>query len=165
MKYPFVLLTLAASACQVIGPEEQLEDKIRDELSKQGDVRSVEMHLDGENRMTGIAVMRNRDGEVRMRCTANMGEERATFVCGQEIDEAMLGRIEDNIRSEYTRRRFTVLHVDLQKAGDDRMSGYTDLRDPEGNQGRLSCTAERHEVGGDFDWHCGGEQGDGARPR
>jgi hypothetical protein len=63
----FTLLVLAGCGAS---DEEEAETAIREGLSQRGTVLQVELTPQGEDRMTGFAILRNHAGtQVRMNCT------------------------------------------------------------------------------------------------
>ena len=161
MKAGFGLLALLVIAgCSSRSREEQVEDSIRNELSKQGEVQDVEMRRDGDDRMSGTATMRRGDDRIRLRCNAQLSGQTVDFTCGQEMSEALLRESENSIRSMYQERGAVVREVSLDSSGENRMSGFAIIADGSGNELRLSCTGDRKQDG-TFDLHCGqGQNGD-----
>ena len=152
MKYWIpALALLALSACEQ--PEELLENSIRTELSKQGEVREVDMTPDGEDRLNGFAVVKGPQGDSRLNCKATRkNDTEYDWQCNQVIDEAVLTGMENSLRQQLEAQDLTVLEMDMQKDGDDKMKGHALLRAPDGEEGRLTCSAER--AGTTFQGEC-----------
>jgi hypothetical protein len=145
------LALLALAGCEK--PEDALANSIRTELSKQGSVQKVEMRADGDERFTGFAVVRGPQGEGRLDCKATRkSSTEYDWECRPAIDEASLKGMEDSLRKSLEAQQLTVVEIDLQKAGEDNMKGYSLVRDEDGAQGRLICTAARS--GGTFEGEC-----------
>jgi 3-oxoacyl-[acyl-carrier-protein] synthase III len=145
------LALLALSACEK--PEELLENSIRSELSKQGEVREVDMRADGDDRLSGFAVVKGPQGDSRLNCKATKkSSTEYDWECNQVVDEAALKGMEDSLRQSLEAQQLTVMEIDLQKAGEDNMKGHAMVRDDEGAQGRLTCTAAR--AGTTFQGEC-----------
>jgi hypothetical protein len=145
------LALLALAGCEK--PEDALENSIRAELSKQGDVREVEMRADGDERFTGFATVKGQQGEGRLGCKATRkSSTEYDWECAPVIDEASLKGMEDSLRKNLEAQQLTVVEIDLQKVDEDNMKGYSLVRDSDGAQGRLSCSAAR--AGGTFQGEC-----------
>ena len=145
------LALLALSACEK--PEELLENSIRSELSKQGEVREVDMRADSDDRLSGFAVVKGPQGDSRLNCKATKkSSTEYDWECNQVVDEAALKGMEDSLRQSLEAQQLTVMEIDLQKAGEDNMKGHAMVRDDEGAQGRLTCTAAR--AGTTFQGEC-----------
>jgi hypothetical protein len=72
------LVTLLFLAACGASAEEEVETAIREGLSERGTVLQVEIARQGEDRMTGFALLRNRAGtDVRMDCTAEREGEKS----------------------------------------------------------------------------------------
>ena len=152
------LAVLALAACEK--PEDLLENSIRSELGKQGEVREVEMRADGDDRLSGFAVVKGPDGDSRLNCKATKkSSTEYDWECNQVIDEAALKGMEDSLRKSLEAQQFTVVEIDLQKAGEDNMKGHAVLRDSEGAQGRLTCSAARAGTTFQGECHMPGAQG------
>ena len=61
-------------------------------------------------------------------------------------------QLENTIRENLSNQA-TVLEVDLTKEGEDNYTGYAQIREESGREGRLNCTATRSE-GTNFNWRC-----------
>ena len=61
-------------------------------------------------------------------------------------------QLENEIRNQLAGQG-NVLDVQLSRQDDNNMTGYADIRDNQGNQGRLNCTARRTE-GTQFQLNC-----------
>jgi hypothetical protein len=160
--YLALFAVLAVAGCTSRSREDQVEDSIRNELSKQGEVQDVEMRRDGEDRMSGTATMRRAGTSVRLRCNAQLSADSVDFTCGQEMSEALVRESEETIRSLYRGRGATVREVSLDSAGENRMTGFAVVADPDGNALRLTCSAERNREA-TFDVHCAPPR-DGEQP-
>lgn len=161
MRYLFpALALLALSACEK--PEDLLENSIRSELSKQGNVQQVEMRSESDDRLTGFAVVDGPQGETRLNCKAQRKTSTEyDWECNQVIDENVLNGMEASLRQQFEAQQLTVVDLELQKDGDDRMKGYAVLRDEEGTEGRLTCSAARSGTTFQGECHVPGAQ-DGA---
>jgi hypothetical protein len=136
------LALLALSACGK--PEELLENSIRTELSKQGEVREIDMTPDGDDRLNGFAILKGPQGDSRLSCKATRkNDTEYDWQCNQMIDETVLTGMENVLRQQLEAQDFTVLEMDMQKDGEDRMKGHALLRAQDGEEGRLTCSAER----------------------
>jgi hypothetical protein len=145
------LLMLAGCASE----EDQLENAIRENLASRGTVKQVELTRSDDNNMTGFAVVQTATGEGRMNCTAQRtsGSE-FNWRCVPAIDEAMLTQMENTIRQSLSQQA-TVLAVDMTRQDDDHMTGHAQVRDADGDEGRVNCTAAREAGGnGNFNWEC-----------
>jgi len=149
---------LFIGGCTMASEEDQLENSIRENLSSRGEVKQVELTKSDNDNMTGFAVVRTTAGvEGRMNCTARRTEAAGTnfsWRCVPAIDEAMLTQMEATIRQNLSDQA-EVLDVQMTRQDDDRMTGYAQLRDASGNEGRLTCTGARDSTeAGNFDWEC-----------
>jgi hypothetical protein len=135
--------------------EDQLENAIRENLAARGTVKQVELTKSDENNMTGFAVVQTATGEGRMNCTAQRTSgSNFNWRCVPAIDEAMLTQMENTIRQSLAEQA-TVLAVDMSRQDDDHMTGYAQIRDNNGTEGRVNCTAARETGGtGNFNWEC-----------
>lgn len=147
----YALLMLAGCASE----EDQLENAIRENLASRGTVKQVELTKSDDNNMTGFAVVQTATGEGRMNCTAQRTEgSNFNWRCVPAIDEAMLTQMENTIRQSLSQQA-TVLAVDMSRQDDDHMTGYAQVRDGDGTEGRVNCTAVRETGGtGNFNWEC-----------
>ena len=152
MRYLVPVLALAAlSACEK--PEDLLENSIRTELSKRGEVKEVEMKQDGDDRLTGFARVRVGGQEARLDCKATRkSSTEYDWECKPAIDENVLKGMEDSLRKQFEAQQITVLDIDMQKDGEDNMKGYAQLRDRSGEEARLDCSARRE--GSTFQAEC-----------
>lgn len=53
------------------------------------------------------------------------------------------GAVEDAIRQALVAQGSQVSNVEMRSVGADHMTGFADIRDPEGHSGRLACSASR----------------------
>ncbi|HWT11899.1 MAG TPA: hypothetical protein VN231_04020 [Allosphingosinicella sp.] len=145
---------LAVAGCTVSSEEDQLENAIRENLSSRGNVQEVELTRQDDDNMNGFVVMRAADGsEGRLNCTARRSSgSNFNWRCSPVIDEQVLTQIENLIRQSFSSQG-TVLAVEMTKQDDDNMTGYAQIRDSAGNEGRVDCTAAR-DPSGDFAWQC-----------
>lgn len=145
------LLMLAGCASE----EDQMENAIRENLASRGTVKQVELTKTDENNMAGFAVVQTATGEGRMNCTAQRTSgSNFNWRCVPTIDEAMLTQMENTIRQSLAEQA-TVLAVDMSRQDDDHMTGYAQVRDADGDEGRVNCTAARETGGnGNFNWEC-----------
>ena len=147
-------LALAIAGCNVQSEEDQLEEAIRNNLSSQGNVLTVEMTRQDENNINGFADIRETSGsQGRLTCTAQRVQgSNFNWRCSPAITEDMVVNMENMIRTELSSRT-QVLEVDLNRQDDNRMTGYASYRDESGQEVRASCTATR-QTGNQFDWRC-----------
>ena len=70
--------------------------------------------------------------------------------CSSEED-----RLENAMR-ETLAEKGNVQEIEMTKAGDDRLTGFARIRQPNGREGRLNCTADRDASKGAsyFNWRC-----------
>ena len=61
-------------------------------------------------------------------------------------------QLEEAIRNNLSAQG-NVLNVDLTPSGENNMTGFVDIRQNNGREGRLACTAQRTE-GSNFSWRC-----------
>lgn len=149
--------TLALAACSMASDEDRMENAIRDELSKNGNVSQVEMTRQGDN-MVGFAEVRGPDGnEGRLTCTATPDTTKAgsyNWRCLPAIDQRMVDNMEGTIRQSLAQQG-EVREVELTRQDDMRMTGHAVVRDGEGNEIRANCTATReNEASNHFNWRC-----------
>jgi hypothetical protein len=159
-------LALGLGACSVQSDEDQLENTIRETLSKQGEVQQVELNRQENGSMTGFAVIRERNGRVgRLTCTAEKtgSETKYNWKCSPAIDEQAIKEMEDIIRAELSKRG-PVLQLEMKRQGDDNhMSGFAVVHDEAGEEFRLTCSATRSaDNAGSFTWKCGDESEEAA---
>jgi len=161
MKYRIAALALLATLSACESSEDLLENSIRTELSKQGEVREVEMKQDGEDRLNGFAVLKGPNGDMRLNCQATeKNDTEYDWECNQVIDEAVVKGMEDSLRQQFEAQQLTVVELDLEKDGEDKMKGHALLRAQDGEEGRLTCTAAR--AGTQFKGECHVPGADGA---
>ena len=78
---PFAALLLLA-ACGA-SDEDQVETAIREGLAERGTVLEVQVTRNGDDRMTGFAILRNHAGtQVRMNCTVEREGEKSVMKQG-----------------------------------------------------------------------------------
>lgn len=149
-------LALSVAACTVSTEEDQLENAIRENLSSRGNVTQVELTRQGDDNMSGFAVVRAADGtESRLNCTAQRASaDNFNWRCQPTVDEAALTAVENVIRADLANQG-TVEEVDLQRVDDNNMRGFARLV-INGAEIRTNCTAARDGAdGGNFNWRCG----------
>jgi hypothetical protein len=160
-------LGLALAGCTIQSEEDQLEDSIRNNLSSQGNVLNVELTRSDENNMTGFVDIRENDGrEGRLACTAQRTEgSHFQWRCSPAITEQVVQELEGQIRTNLSQQG-QVMQVDLTRQDDNRMTGYSIVRNPAGNEVRMNCTATRDTANiGSFNWECvPGDQAQAAAP-
>ena len=153
-------LALAATACTVQSEEDQLENAIRNQVAGQGNVLNVEMTRQDENNFTGFAEVRDNQGrDGRFNCTAQRtGGSNFQFNCLPAITDQIVEEMEGNIRTFYQQRQIDAFQVDLTRQDDMRMNGYAMLRDRDGTEIRVTCTAIREAPASrQFSWQCNPE--------
>lgn len=156
---------LAVAGCTMASDEDRMENAIREELTKNGEVKQVEMTRAGDDRMTGFAEIRTRDGtEGRLNCTATRdatkGSNYYDWRCLPAIDQRVVDGMETTIRQELSRQA-EVVELEMTRQDDSRMTGHALLRDAGGNEVRTNCTATReNEASAQFNWRC--QPGDAA---
>lgn len=160
MKKAVIALGAALALAGCSSEEDRLENAMRETLTAQGNVQSIEMTKQDENRMTGVAVVRrpNDSQDRRLSCTANRDPSKGAayynWRCQPMIDEAMLTEIETSIRQSLSAQG-TVEEVEMTRRDDDNMAGFARLTDSSGNEGRFNCTAARdNDDSGNFTWRC-----------
>lgn len=147
---------LGLAGCTIASEEDQLENAIRDGLSNQGTVQEVNLTRQDENNIIGYAMLREASGRTgRLACTAQRSEgSNFNWRCSPAIDETVVQEIETAIRTNLSAQA-DVVSVDMARAGDDNnMTGTATLRDGEGNEMQVPCSARRTQ-GANFDWRCG----------
>jgi len=149
--------TLAFAACTMQSDEDRMENAIRAELSKNGNVSQVEMTRQGDN-MVGFAEVRSADGtEGRLNCTATPDAAKASsynWRCLPAIDQRMVDNMKATIR-ESLAQRGEVLEVELNRQDDMRMTGHALVRVADGSEVRANCTVTReNEASNHFTWRC-----------
>ena len=147
---------LALAGCS--SDEDRMENAIREELSKNGTVKQVEMTRAGDGRMTGFAEIRTADGtEGRLNCTATPDAAKASsynWRCLPAIDQRIVDGMESTIRQTLAQQS-EVTAVELTRQDDMRMTGHALLRDGNGGEVRTNCTATRdNEASNNFNWRC-----------
>lgn len=163
MKKICVALGVLAAVAGCSSEEEQLEEAIREGLANQGTVQEVNLTVSDENNLVGYAMIRENSGrEGRLTCSAQRAEgSNFNWRCSPAIDEATLQEMETAIRTNLEGQA-DVVGVDLQRGeDDDHMTGHATVRDGEGGEVRVPCSAERTE-GANFSWRCGEETPAGA---
>lgn len=165
MKRAIILTALLGVAgCSFGSEEDRLENAIREELTKQGNVQEVNLTRQDENTIAGYAMIREHSGRSgRLNCTAQRTEgSNFNWRCSPAIDQSVLDEMEGQIRTQLAAQG-DVREVSLERAGDDNhMAGYVLIGDGAGGETRVPCSAERTE-GANFNWRCG-EGEDGAEP-
>ena len=79
----------------------------------------------------------------------SLGMALAVAGCTVQNDEDQLeGAIRNQLESQGN-----VLDVQMTRQDDNNINGFADIRDNEGNQGRLNCTARRTE-GTNYQFNC-----------
>ena len=156
-------LALAVSACTVASEEDQLENAIRENLSSRGNVIEVELTKQGEDRMTGHAVLRTATGEGRMNCTAQRTQgTNFNWQCNPTIGEADLTAVENAIRTEISQQG-SVEEVEMQRVDDNNMRGFVRVS-ADGEEIRADCTATRDSATATFNFRCGEGDPGAAQP-
>jgi hypothetical protein len=79
----------------------------------------------------------------------SLGLGLALAGCTIQSDE---DRLEDSIRNNLSSQG-NVLDVELTRTDENNMTGFADIRQNDGREGRLACTARRTE-GRNFQWRC-----------
>lgn len=147
---------VALAGCNIGSEEDRLENAIREELTKQGNVQEVNLTRQDENTIAGYAMIQEHSGRSgRLNCTAQRTEgSNFNWRCSPAIDQAVLDEIEGQIRTQLAGQA-DVREVSLERAGDDNhMAGYVLVGDGAGGEERVPCSAERTE-GANFNWRCG----------
>lgn len=148
---------LVVVGCSMSSNEDQMENAIRNELSKQGTVNQVEMTQEGDN-MVGFAELRSNDGsEGRLRCTATRDATKSgsyNWRCLPTIDQRVIDSMTNQIRQSLAQNG-EVTQIQLTRQDDMRMTGRATVRDPSGNEIHANCTVTRENEGSNhFNWEC-----------
>ena len=88
-------------------------------------------------------------GKVMKALAISLGLALAVTACTVESEEDQL---ENAIRNQLASQG-NVLNVELTRQDDNHMNGFADIRDNEGREGRLNCSARRTE-GTNFQLNC-----------
>lgn len=147
---------LALAGCTMASDEDRMENAIREELSKNGTVKQVEMTRQGDN-MTGFAEVRAADGsEGRLNCTATPDAAKASsynWRCLPAIDQRMVDNMKTTIRQSLSQQG-EVVELELARQDDMRMTGHAVVRG-DGEEVRADCTVTReNEASNHFNWRC-----------
>ena len=146
---------LAMAGCT--SAERQVEDAMRAELTKLGEVKEIDLTPQGStDTMAGHAIVATANGDIRMECHARRTEgTQYDLNCAQEIDETVIAQTEDLIRTQFAQQGINVDHIDMQREGPGRMVGIVRASDGNGNSGEVTCTAVREAEGStQFDIQC-----------
>ena len=77
----------------------------------------------------------------------------AAFAAGAQPEGNDEAAVQDAIREALVAQGAQVANVEMRSVDADNMSGFADVRDPEGHFGRLACSASRR--GSEpFSFHC-----------
>jgi hypothetical protein len=154
-------LLLASAACTMESQENQLENNIREELTKRGStVKQVELTRQDDDHMSGFAEVRAADGsEGRLTCTATRNPSKGAsyydWRCNPAVDERVVNQMEATIRDTITTQGGQVRQVELNRVDDSRLTGFAVVADNAGNETRANCTATReNESSARFSWQC-----------
>jgi hypothetical protein len=141
--------TLLAAGCNS-GEGPFVNNLVREAVAPNGNVQQVEMTKQGDNSYSGFATVRVANGQLtRFICTASRQGSSSTYEarCLQVIDQAVIDELKQNIRRSFTSQGVTVLRLELTPQGEDRVTGYADVREPSGAEGRLPCAGARDANG------------------
>ncbi|HYD11611.1 MAG TPA: hypothetical protein VEC11_02060 [Allosphingosinicella sp.] len=132
--------------------QKRVEDGVRAQLSAQGNVTQVSMTKQSDGGWQGHALVRVADGhEARVNCRTDAnGQGR----CGQVIDQQLIDATTATLRQQYASRGFTVIEAAMAKQNEDLIAGTAVVRDPNGNQLNIRCTAPRDPANGRFGLNC-----------
>jgi hypothetical protein len=154
----FLGCTIAVVGCAMSSDEDQMENAIREELTKNGStVNEVEMTREGDN-MVGFAEIRSADGSGgRLRCNATPDTTKSgsyNWRCVPAIDQRVIDQMKDTIRQDLARQA-EVRSIELTRQDDMHMTGQAVLTDGNGNEVRTNCTVTRENEGSNhFNYQC-----------
>ena len=152
------------------GQNEQafVDNLVRDTISNQGSVQEVNMHSSGDHNFSGTAQIRLPSGQTaRFNCTAARqgSSTRYESRCVPIVDQATVDAMKAEIRRGLTANGAEVVNVEMTLQGQDRMTGYADVR-AGGESIRATCEATREGPDtANFRWQCRppeGQAGQGA---
>ena len=130
------LLTLAGCASE----EDQMENAIRENLDlAAAPCKEVELtKTDDEQyeRLRRSVQTDDRRGPAELHRPAHLRGSNFNWRCVPAVDEAMLTQMENTIRQSLSEQA-TVLAVDMTRQDDDHMTGYAQVRDADGDEGRV----------------------------
>jgi hypothetical protein len=114
-----------------------------------GVVQQVQMTRQGDGSYSGFAMVRGTDAQVgRFNCTARRTEGRNYEArCAHAVDEVLLNQLKAELRQSFTSQGVAVLALELSRQDEDHISGYVDVREASGAEGRLPCTGTRTPSG------------------
>jgi hypothetical protein len=120
-----------------------------------GNVQQVRMTKQSDGTYSGFATVRAADSQVgRFNCTARRTEGRNYEArCMQALDEVLVSQLKAELRQSFTANGLTVLALELNRQGEDRVTGYADVRAANGAEGRMACSGAR-EPSGRFPVNC-----------
>jgi hypothetical protein len=148
-----------------------VDNLVTQAVSNSGAAQDVRMTKQADNSFSGTAAARRPDGQVlHFNCTARRQGDTTQYEarCLQQVDQAMLDTMKNEIRQSLARNGVEVASVTLTRQDDNRMTGYVEIRS-DGAMVRAPCEATRESpTGPAFAWRCtppGGqaaEAGEGA---
>lgn len=148
---PLAAACLLLAACNRETEEGRIEYMVSNTLAPQGNVQQVDLTKGADNNYAGTASIRRPDGQsIRFNCSArrNEAQEQWEIRCGQVIDEALLAELEASMRRSLEQQALTVSEIDLTKQGEDRVTGFAQVSDPNtGESARLVCSGARQDGG------------------
>ncbi len=148
---PFAAACLLLPACNQESEEGRIEYMVSNTLAPQGNVQQVDLTKGADNNYSGTASIRRPDGQsIRFNCSArrNEAQEQWEIRCGQVIDEALLAELEASMRRSLEQQSLTVSEIDLTRQGDDAVTGFAQVSDPNtGETARLVCSGARQDGG------------------
>ncbi|HVQ06859.1 MAG TPA: hypothetical protein VMS43_00340 [Allosphingosinicella sp.] len=140
---------LIAGCGQAEGPF--VSNLVREAVSPSGNVQQVEMTKQADNSYSGFATVRLPSGiTARFNCTANRQGNTTRFEaqCRPVLDQAQVDMLEEELRRSFTSQGVTVLALELTRQDDNHVTGYADIREASGAEGRLPCTGTRNPTSG-----------------
>ena len=149
-------LGVAALLAGCGGGEQQLvENHVRAQLAPGGNVTEVSMQKQADGGYRGHAMVRLADGNVvRVNCAMRSAASGYEGMCGQVIDARLIETMRAAVRQQYQAQGLTVVEVDMAERNADTMAGHAILRDANGAQLRVNCTAPRDQANGRFGLTC-----------
>lgn len=140
--------TLLIAGCgQGEGP--LVTNLVREAVSPNGNVQQIEMTKQADNSYRGFATVRMPNGiNARFNCTATRQGSRVEARCLPVLDQAQVDMLEEELRRSFTSQGVTVLALELTRQDDNHVTGYADIREPGGAEGRLPCTGARGATSG-----------------
>jgi hypothetical protein len=142
---------LIAGCTEAEGPfvDNLVRGAAADAAGNGSNVQEVRMTRQDDGTYSGFAMARGADNQVgRFNCTARRTEGRNYQArCARALDEVVLNQLEAEVRQSFTSQGVTVLAIELTAQDDNHVTGYADVREPSGAEGRLPCAGTRTSAG------------------